>query len=307
MYDIIIIGAGPAGLTAAIYARRASKTVLVLEAKTYGGQIITTNKIDNYPAEPGISGPEFAKKLYDQVIELGAEVVFEKALDIHNLEDKKEVVTANKVYEAKAIIIATGVDNRKIGLENEEKLTGKGVSYCATCDGAFFKNQDVAVVGGGNTALQDALYLSNICNKVYLIHRRDEFRADENTVEKLKEKDNVEFVLNSVVTKLEEENDSLVGIEVKDKEGNISNMSITGIFVAVGQVPENQNFAKFAKMDDKGYIIAGENCHTETEGIFVAGDNRVKEVRQLVTAASDGAIAATEAVKYIRELKKKEQ
>ena len=193
MYDIIIIGAGPAGLTAAIYARRASKTVLVLEAKTYGGQIITTNKIDNYPAEPGISGPEFAKKLYDQVIELGVEVVFEKALDIHNLEDKKEVVTANKVYEAKAIIIATGVDNRKIGLENEEKLTGKGVSYCATCDGAFFRNQDVAVVGGGNTALQDALYLSNICNKVYLIHRRDEFRADENTVQELKQKENVSW------------------------------------------------------------------------------------------------------------------
>ena len=307
MYDIIIIGAGPAGLTAAIYARRASKTVLVLEAKTYGGQIITTNKIDNYPAEPGISGPEFAKKLYDQVIELGAEVVFEKALDIHNLEDKKEVVTASKVYEAKAIIIATGVDNRKIGLENEEKLTGKGVSYCATCDGAFFRNQDVAVVGGGNTALQDALYLSNICNKVYLIHRRDEFRADENTVQELKQKENVEFVLNSVVTKLEEQNDSLSGIEVKDKEGNISSMSVTGIFVAVGQVPENQNFAKFVKMDDKGYIIAGEDCHTETPGIFVAGDNRIKEVRQLVTAASDGAIAATEAVKYIRELKKKEQ
>lgn len=299
-YDIVIIGAGPAGLTAAIYARRASKSALVLEAKTYGGQIINTQDIENYPAESHISGFDFATKLYEQATELGAEVKFEKATEIKDDKSCKTVVTEDGEYEAGAVIIATGSENRKLGLENEEGLIGKGVSYCATCDGAFYKGKKVAVVGGGNTALEDALYLSNVAEKVYLVHRRDEFRGAEASVEKLKEKQNVEFVLNSVVTKILA-NDKLRALEVTNNDGSTRTIEADGVFVAVGRAPENQNFAELVKLDNAGYVIASENCHTNTEGIFVAGDTRTKEVRQLVTATSDGAIAATEAIKYLND------
>lgn len=299
-YDIVIIGAGPAGLTAAIYARRASKSVLVLEAKTYGGQIINTQDIENYPAESHISGFDFATKLYEQATELGAEVEFEKAIEIKDDKSYKTVVTEDGEYEAGAVIIATGSENRKLGLENEEELIGKGVSYCATCDGAFYKGKKVAVVGGGNTALEDALYLSNVAEKVYLVHRRDEFRGAEASVAKLKEKQNVEFVLNSVVTKLLA-NDKLQALEVTNSDGSTRTIEADGVFVAVGRAPENRGFAKLVKLDDAGYVVASENCHTNTEGIFVAGDTRTKEVRQLVTATSDGAVAATEAIKYLND------
>ena len=298
MYDIIIVGAGPAGLTAAIYARRASKKVLVLEAKSYGGQIINTLDIENYPVEAHISGFDFATKLYNQVKDLGAEIVFEKVVDINDQGTTKEVITTKNTYQAKAIILATGCENRKLGLSNEEELVGKGISYCATCDGAFYKNKDVAVVGGGNTALEDALYLSDIVNKVYLIHRRDEFRGDISTVEELKQKSNVEFILNSNVTKLNA-NERLESIEVTNKDGSIKEVKVDGLFVAVGQIPENENFKKMINIDNAGYIIAGEDCTTNIPGIFVAGDNRTKELRQLVTATSDGAIAASKAIKYI--------
>ena len=298
MYDIIIVGAGPAGLTAAIYARRASKKVLVLEAKSYGGQIINTLDIENYPVEAHISGFDFATKLYNQAKDLGAEILFEKVVDINDQGTTKEVITTKNTYQAKAIILATGCENRKLGLSNEEELVGKGISYCATCDGAFYKNKDVAVVGGGNTALEDALYLSDIVNKVYLIHRRDEFRADESTVEELKQKSNVEFILNSNVTKLNT-NERLESIEVTNKDGSIKEVKVDGLFVAVGQIPENENFKKIINVDNAGYIIAGEDCTTNIPGIFVAGDNRTKELRQLVTATSDGAIAASKAIKYI--------
>ena len=298
MYDIIIIGAGPAGLTSAIYARRASKNVLVLEAKSYGGQIINTLDIENYPAEPHISGFDFATRLYNQAKDLGAEIVFEKAIDIKDNGDTKEVMTTKKSYTAKAVILATGSDNRKLKLDNEDELVGKGVSYCATCDGAFYKKKVVAIVGGGNTALEDALYLSDIAKKVYLIHRRDEFRGEESTVENLKERDNIEFVYNSNVTKLIAK-EKLESIEVTNKDGSVKVLDVDGLFVSIGRIPENQNFAKLINLDESGYIIASDNCHTNVDGIFVAGDNRVKEVRQLVTATSDGAIAATEAIKYI--------
>ena len=297
-YDIIIIGAGPAGLTSAIYARRANKNVLVLEAKSYGGQIINTLDIENYPVEEHISGFEFATKLYNQAKNLGAEIVFEKVVDINDLGNEKEVVTTKNTYKAKAIIIATGSENRKLGLPNEDELVGKGISYCATCDGAFYKKKTVAVVGGGNTALEDALYLSDIVEKVYLIHRRDEFRGEESTINHLKEKDNVEFIYNSNVTKLNA-NDRLESIEVTNKDGSTKTIEVSGLFVAVGRIPENQNFAKLVELDETGYVKAGEDCHTNVPGIFVAGDNRVKEIRQLVTATSDGAVAATAAVKYI--------
>ena len=292
MYDIIIIGAGPAGLTAAVYARRAEKKVLVLEAKSCGGQIVNTPEIDNYPAEPHISGFDFATRLYEQAKELGAEIVFEKAAEIKDGGREKTVVTTKNSYTAGAVIIACGSENRKLGIENEDELVGKGVSYCATCDGAFYRKKAVAVVGGGNTALEDALYLSDLAEKVYLIHRRQGFRADETTVKQLTERENVEFVLDSVVTKLNAEK-RLNSVEVKNTvTGETRVLEVKGIFAAVGRVPENQNFAKLITLDGAGYIEAGENCRTNVPG--------TKEVRQLVTAAADGAVAVNEAVKYLR-------
>ncbi len=301
MYDIIIIGAGPAGLTAAIYARRASKSVLVLEALSYGGQIINTPDIENYPAAMHISGYDFATKVYEQAQELGAEFVFEKAVGIKDNGDTKEVITDDNTYTAKAIIIATGSENRKLGVENEDKLVGRGISYCATCDGAFYRGKKVAVVGGGNTALEDALYLADLAETVYLIHRRDAFRGDESTVNALKERNNVKFIYNSNVTKLIAEK-RLTAIEVTDKNTQeVTTIELNGLFVAVGRIPENQNFAQLIKLDDSGYVSAGEDCITNVPGIYAAGDNRTKSVRQLVTATADGAVAATEAVRFVQE------
>lgn len=298
MYDIIIVGAGPAGLTSAIYAKRASKKVLVLEANSYGGQIINTLDIENYPGDNHISGFDLATNMYNQAKELGAEIKFEKVVEIKNSSKYKEVITPNNKYKCKALILATGSENRKLGLSNEDELIGKGVSYCATCDGAFYKDKIVAVVGGGNTAIEDALYLTDICKKVYLIHRRDTFRGEEATINKLKEKDNITFIYNSNVTKLNAK-DKLESIIVTDKEGNNEELEVSAIFIAVGRIPENQNFAKIIKLDEKGYVIAKENCHTNRRGIFVAGDARSKDLRQLVTATADGAVAATESIKYI--------
>ena len=298
LYDIIIIGAGPAGLTSAIYAKRANKNILVLEAKNYGGQIINTLDIENYPANEHISGFDFATNLYNQAKNFGAEIKFEKVVDINNLGKEKEVITTKNTYKTKTIIIATGSENRKLGLPNEDEFASKGISYCATCDGAFYKEKTVAVVGGGNTALEDALYLADLASKVYLIHRRDEFRGEESTINLLKEKDNIEFLYNSNVTKLNTK-DRLESIEVTSNDGEIRTIDVDALFIAIGRIPENQNFAKLINLDNAGYIISNEYCHTNVEGIFVAGDNRVKELRQLVTATSDGAIAAVEAIKYI--------
>lgn len=290
MYDIIIIGAGPAGLTAAIYGARANKKVLVLEVLSYGGAIINTPNIENYPVEENISGFDFATKLYNQVINLGVEVKFEKVLKINN----NEVETNKSKYNTKTIIIATGLNNRKLLLPNEDKLIGKGISYCATCDGAFFKGKDVAVVGGGNTALEDALYLSDICNKVYLIHRRNSFRADDITVNKILERDNIEVLYDSVVTKIDG-NNHLENIEIN----NNKKLNIDGLFIAIGKIP-TIDFIDIEKTEE-GYIKSDELCHTNIENVFVAGDIRNKSLRQLVTATNDGAIAATEAIKYINK------
>lgn len=301
MYDIIIIGAGPAGLTAAIYARRASKTVLVLEANTYGGQIVNTPDIENYPVAAHISGYDFATKIYEQAKALGAEVVFERAVDLKTDGKEKIVVTSGGEYRCKAVVLATGSENRKLGVDGENELIGRGISYCATCDGAFYRKKTVAVVGGGNTALEDALYLADIAEKVYLIHRREGFRAENATVERLKARANVEFVLNAKVVRLNAEK-RLSSVDVAFTDGTERNIPVNGLFVAVGRIPENENFAKVVDLDPSGYVISGEDCLTNAEGVFVAGDNRTKNVRQLVTATADGAVAATEAVKYINEL-----
>jgi len=293
MYDIIIIGAGPAGLTAALYAGRSNKKVLVLEAKAYGGQILSAAVVENYPGIASISGFDYATNLYNQVKELGVEILFETVVSIS--KDKK-VTTNNNEYEAKAIILATGSENRKLALENEEKLIGKGVSYCATCDGNLFRNKIVAVVGGGNTALEDALYLSDIASKVYLIHRRDSFRGEDKFVNDLKNKDNVEFFLNSNVTKINGE-DKVESITINDNDNNEKVIEINGLFIAVGQEPKNIMFKNVVDLDEKGYIISTDDVHTNTKGIYVAGDARVKMLRQLTTAVSDGSIAATTAIR----------
>lgn len=301
MYDIIIVGAGPAGLTASIYARRSNKKVLVLEANTYGGQIINTLDIENYPVEMHISGFDFATKLYNQAKELGSEIKFERVTEIKNLDNHKEVITTKNTYECKSIILATGSLNKHLGIDREKELTGKGISYCATCDGAFYKHKDVAVVGGGNVAVEDALYLSDIVNKVYIILRNDTFKAEESSVNDLKKKDNIEIIYNSSIVKLIGES-KLEKIVIKDKNEKEKELDVSGLFIAIGRTPENENFKNLINLDEYGYIITNENCHTNVEGIFASGDNRVKELRQLVTATSDGAIAATEAIKYVNKI-----
>ena len=296
MYDAIVIGAGPAGLTAAIYLKRANKNVLVLEKNTYGGEIVNANKIENYPACPNISGFSFANNLYKQTKELGAIIKFEEVLEIKNSKIK-EVVTNKNKYQSLAIIIATGCSNRKLGFE--DKYIGRGVSFCATCDGNFFKDKVVAVVGGGNTAIDDALYLADIARKVYVIHRRDEFRADKKIIDLLKKKNNIKYVLNSNVIKINGQ-DKIESIEVDDGS-KTKKFNIDGLFIAIGQVPNTDIFKDIIKLDDSKYIKGTSNCHTNKTGIFVAGDVRNKKIRQLVTATSDGAIAAIEAIKYLSE------
>ena len=293
MYEIIIVGAGPAGLTAALYAIRAGKKVLVLEAKSYGGQIVNAGLIENYPGIAKISGFDYATNLYNQVKELGGEIKFEAVIRI---EEDNTVITNNNKYKAKAIIIATGSENRKLNIEREEELVGKGISYCATCDGNFFKQKVVAVVGGGNTALEDAIYLSNIAKKVYLIHRRNELRGEIQYQNELHKKDNVEIIYNSNIIKLIG-NDILEAIEIEDNNGNKKKININGLFIAVGQVPKNEIFKGLIELDDKGYIKSLDGVHTNKKNIYVAGDTRVKELRQLTTAVSDGAVAATTAIK----------
>ena len=297
MYDCIIIGAGPAGLTSAIYTLRANKKVLIFESNVVGGQIVNTMDIENYPSTPHVTGYDFSNSLYKQVQDLGGEFKFEKVLSIENTNTKK-VTTSNGTYEAKTIIIATGLENRMLNLPNIDSYYGKGVSICAVCDGGFFRGKDVAVVGGGNSALEDALYLSNICNKVYLIHRRNEFRADAKTVELVKLKPNVEFILDANVTSINGEN-VVESIEVMDKAGNVKPLNISCLFIAIGKVPNTEFLNGIVTTNSEGFIDANESCTTNLEGIFVAGDIRNKEVRQLVTATSDGAIAASEAIKYL--------
>lgn len=299
IYDMIIVGAGTAGLSAAIYGARAGKKVLVLEANTYGGQIVRSPEVENYPGIAHISGYEFAQNLYEQAVNLGAEVEFENVVEIRADGREKYVVTEDNEYTALSVILATGAINRPLGVEGEDDFVGAGISYCATCDGAFFKGKDVAVVGGGSTALEDALFLSAYCRKVYLIHRRDAFRGEQKYVDNLKTKDNIEFVLNSQVTALHGDS-FLEAVEVKDKvSGETRTILISGLFVAIGQMPQNDSFANLIQLDKSGYISAGEDCRTNVEGIFTAGDCRTKTVRQLTTAASDGATAALAACEYL--------
>lgn len=294
MNDIIIIGAGPAGMTSAIYAKRAGYNPLVLEKNTYGGQIINSSEVANYPGIKKIDGYTFATKIYEQLKELGIEIKHEEVINIKKNAKTINVITNKNEYECKSVIIATGLTKRKLNIENEEKLIGKGISYCATCDGAFFKENDVAVVGGGNTALEDAIFLSNYCKHVYLINRTENFKAEKSLLDSFKQKNNTEIITSANIKKL-------VGKEKLEKieldNGKILNIS--GLFIAIGQVP-NCNFDIIEK--ENGFIKSNEECTTNIPGIFVAGDIRNKSVRQIVTSVSDGAVAAINAVKYIEKI-----
>ncbi len=299
MYDIIVVGGGPAGLTAALYALRAGKSVLVIEKSTFGGQITWSPKVENYPAIPSVSGTELGDRLMAQAEAQGAEFELDEVISVELDGDVKRVKTDfGGEFEAKALIIAVGAKPRMLGLEREEELVGNGVCFCAVCDGAFYKNRPVAVSGGGNSALQDAVLLSDTCSKVYLIHRRATFRGEAKLVETLRSKDNVEFVLESSVTALHGENE-LSGITVTNKDGASRDISVDGLFVAVGHAPDNGVFAQLMELDEAGYAASDESCLTKTRGVFVAGDCRRKAVRQLTTAAADGSAAALAACSYI--------
>ena len=296
MYDIIIVGAGIAGMTAAIYAKRAGKEVLLLDEVSYGGQIINSNSVENYPGFSSISGYELATSIFNQTQNFGVSFKMERVV---NITESREVITNKNKYQARAIIIASGLRHRRLDVIGEDKFLGKGLSYCATCDGNFYKNLDVCVVGGGNTALEDALYLSNICNHVYLIHRRDKLRGDKYLIDLLNKKDNVSFIFDSVVKEIRGY-DKISSVLLLNKTNNKEvSINVSGVFVAVGYEPSSKVFNNIINLDERGYIKS-DDCTTNVSGIFVAGDVRSKKLRQLVTASSDGAIAATLAVSYLK-------
>lgn len=295
-FDIIIVGGGPAGLTAAIYARRAGKSVLLLEKAALGGQIATSPQVDNFPAAAGLSGAELADRLYSQADALGMRLELEEVLEVKD-GSPKTVVTDYSTYTATAVILATGMHHRTLGLDGEDAIGG--VSYCAVCDGAFYQGRDVAVCGGGNSAVQEALFLSDICRSVTLIHRRDEFRADPIIVEKLSGKENIRLMLNTVVEALESDDGLLTGLTVRSTAtGEVSSIRVDGLFQAVGHQPETAVAVPLGITNSHGFVDAGESCVTSVPGIFTAGDCRAKEVRQMITACADGAVAALAACSY---------
>lgn len=294
LYDIIIIGGGCAGLTAAIYAARAGKQVLVFESDAVGGQISTSPKVENFPSIKQISGAEFSDNLLAQATSFGAKLIAEKVTEIKDGETKT-VITSGGEYECKRLIIATGVKHRKLGVNKEEDYEGRGVSYCAVCDGMFFRDANVAVIGGGDSAVITSLYLSNICEKVYHIHRRDEFRAESYRVNELKTKSNVELVLSSNISAFEGDDflQALIVEDVNTKEQR--RIEVDGLFISIGYSPDSGIFKDVIALDNEGYIIAGEDCKTSADGIYAAGDCRAKSLRQLTTAAADGSVAAVSA------------
>lgn len=302
MYDLIIIGSGPAGLSAAIYGQRAGLKMLIIEKSPMsGGQVLNTYEVDNYPGLPGINGFDLGMKFREHAEKLGAVFSVEEVLKIENDGGSKQIITDQNRYETKTVIIATGAYHAKLGADGEERLNGMGVSYCATCDGAFFKNKTVAVVGGGDVAVEDAIFLARGCEKVYLIHRRDELRAARILQEALFKLPNVEILWDTVVEQIQGE-EQVEGIRIKNKKtGKEDSLLLSGVFVAVGIIPDTKAFESLVQTDEKGYIIAGEEGITSTAGIFAAGDVRKKTLRQIITAAADGANAVTSVQEYLIE------
>lgn len=292
MYDVVIIGAGMAGLTAGIYTARGNLKVKILEANSFGGQIINSLNVENYPGFANIKGFDLAKNFYEQAKGLGCDISYEQVLGI----DDHKVITDKGIYEAKSIVIASGLRAKTLGVLGEENLIGNGVSYCATCDGHFYKDKKVLIVGGGNTALEDALYLSNIANKVYIMIRRDEFRGDKVLVDKVLSLKNIEVIREAIVTEIKGD-DCLKSVTYQHKDERIQ-LDIDGLFIAIGYIPDTGYLGNVVDLDDNGFVIS-EKCETSKDYIFVAGDVRTKDLRQLITAASDGAIAASLAIQYL--------
>jgi thioredoxin reductase (NADPH) len=303
MYDIIVIGAGPAGLCAALYARRAQKSVLVIEKATFGGQITHSPRVENIPGFLELTGNEFAAKLLEQVMTHGADIELDEVKSIQKSDTGYAVITETSCFSTKSVIIATGSKHRPLGIEREEEFVGEGISYCAVCDGAFYKDRTVAIIGGGNTALQEAVLLSDTCKKVYVVQNLDHMTGEGSLVSKLEGRENVEFILSTVVTELVGIGE-LEGIKIKDTDGNERTLELDGVFVAIGQIPENEPFSDVVALSERGYIVAGEDCipDTDCEGIFVAGDCRTKSIRQVTTATADGAVAALAACRYVDSL-----
>ena len=302
MYDIIVVGGGPAGLTAALYAARAGKTVAVAERENTGGQIVYSPLVENYPAVPALSGADFAQKLTEQVEALGVEILYDEVTGLARDGEGFIVRCTGGEHRCRAVVLATGAAHRHLGLDGEEELVGCGVSYCAVCDGAFYTGRDVAVVGGGDTALQDALFLANSCRHVTLIHRRDQFRGEDRLARQVESRDNITILYSHTVEELHAPNGELSGIAVKNVETNATQtLAVDGLFVAVGQLPQSAPFA--ALVDTAGgYYQAGEDTLTDCGGVFAAGDGRVKAVRQLTTAVGDGAVAGLAACRYVDAL-----
>lgn len=298
IYDILIVGAGPAGLTAAIYARRAGKSVLVLEKDTFGGQVTFSPKLENYPGFEAISGNELAQRMLEQAMSLGADVDMDTVLEVKDGE-VKTIIGKNATYEAKSVIIAAGARHRRLGLPNEESLIGNGISFCAVCDGAFYKDQHVAVIGGGNTALVEIVLLAEVCRKVTVVQNLAFLTGESKMIEAVKAKENIEIIYNTVVKEYLGEN-ALTGLRLhNDATGEESELFVDGAFLAIGTEPENKPYAAVSKLNDWGYIVSDESCQTGTPGIFVAGDCRTKAYRQVATAVSDGATAALSACRYL--------
>lgn len=300
IYDIAIIGAGPAGLSAAIYGRRAGLGTICFESNVHGGQIINTPEVENYPALGKVSGVEYASNIYDQAVSFGTVVEYKAVTDVDFSGEIKKVICGSEEYQAKSVIIATGVTRRKLEIPGEDRLLGAGVSYCATCDGLFFKDKTAVVVGGGNTALEDAVYLAGICEKVYIIHRRDTFRGDQHEVEKVLKNEKIQVVYDTIPLSIEGSG-KVERLRVKNvKTGEEKDIFTSAVFVAVGLIPQNDMFKGKVELTPDGYIMADESCKTSVEGVFAAGDTRNKILRQLVTATADGAVAATAAAAYVR-------
>lgn len=298
MHDIIVIGAGPAGLTAAVYARRAGKSVLILEKSTFGGQVTYSPKIENVPGFVSISGAELADKLVEQALSQGADIEMETVTALSKTENGFTVTTEDGTHSCRAVIIAAGVKHRLLGLEGEEGYIGNGISFCAVCDGAFYANGTVAVIGGGNSALQEALMLSELCNKVYVVQNLGFLTGEESLQKELSAKPNVELILNTVVKELHGDA-ALNAISVENTEtGESRNIGLDGMFIAIGLEPQNGIYGDYVKLD-RGYIASDEGCRTETEGVYAAGDCRTKAVRQIATATADGASAALAACAYL--------
>ena len=303
MYDIVIIGAGPAGLTAAVYARRANKTVLILDKAGFGGQITFSPKVENYPGFESVSGSELADKMVEQVLSQGTDVEIENALEIKDNGNTKTVITEDgNEYECKSVIIAAGAEHRHLGLDNEERFIGDGISFCAVCDGAFYANKTVALIGGGNSALQEAILLSETSKKVYVVQNLDFLTGEQRLQEILANRGNVEVILGNVVKSINDTAEfSGITIE-KTSDGTLTELELDGMFVAIGLVPENEPFKNVVDLDQYGYVDSDEKCLTKTPGVFVAGDCRQKTVRQVTTATADGAVAAINACRYIDSL-----